>query len=185
MHVRISLGNKFQLNLTVCIFWTKFTQKRYFRTKTEISRGTRFQLKLKICFLEQLSQSRVFPVENGKSERRYWTLHIRISLDTKFHVEQTSLNFGTKRGISCQKRKNWTSTIEFGTFELVYNHFHHIFRLFNVLPNFPFTTSETMRDFYLSTWDIPNALRLRILRNFGKVSKSHRMIAQWPVSPPK
>ena len=31
----------------------------------------------------------------------------------------------------------------------IYNHFHNILRLFDVLPNFPFTTSETMRDYYL------------------------------------
>ena len=30
----------------------------------------------------------------------------------------------------------------------VYNHFH-ILRLFGVLPNFPFTTSEMMYDYYL------------------------------------
>ena len=30
-----------------------------------------------------------------------------------------------------------------------YNHFHNILRLFDVLPNFPFTTSETMGDYYL------------------------------------
>ena len=30
-----------------------------------------------------------------------------------------------------------------------YNHFHNILRLFDVLPNFPFTTSETMWDYYL------------------------------------
>ena len=30
-----------------------------------------------------------------------------------------------------------------------YNHFRIIFRFFNVLPNFPFTTSETMRNYYL------------------------------------
>ena len=29
------------------------------------------------------------------------------------------------------------------------NHFHNILRLFDVLPNFPFTTSETMGDYYL------------------------------------
>ena len=29
------------------------------------------------------------------------------------------------------------------------NHFHNIVRIFDVLPNFPFTTSETMRDYYL------------------------------------
>ena len=31
----------------------------------------------------------------------------------------------------------------------IYNHFHNILRLFDVLPNFPFTTSETMGDYYL------------------------------------
>ena len=30
-----------------------------------------------------------------------------------------------------------------------YNYFHNILRLFDVLPNFPFTTSETMGDYYL------------------------------------
>ena len=30
-----------------------------------------------------------------------------------------------------------------------YNQFHNILRLFNVLPNFPFTTSETMCDYCL------------------------------------
>ena len=29
------------------------------------------------------------------------------------------------------------------------NNFHNILRLFDVLPNFPFTTSETMRDYCL------------------------------------
>ena len=31
----------------------------------------------------------------------------------------------------------------------IYNHFHNILRLFNVLPNFPFSTSEKMGDYYL------------------------------------
>ena len=30
-----------------------------------------------------------------------------------------------------------------------YNHFHNTLRLFVILPNFPFITSETMRDYYL------------------------------------
>ena len=29
------------------------------------------------------------------------------------------------------------------------NHFHNILRLFDVFPNFLFSTSETMRDYYL------------------------------------
>ena len=35
--------------------------------------------------------------------------------------------------------------LKFGT----YNQFHNILRLLDVLPNFPFTTSETMGDYYL------------------------------------
>ena len=35
-----------------------------------------------------------------------------------------------------------------------YNHVRNILRLFDVLPNFPCTTSETMRDYYLWTWYI-------------------------------
>ena len=30
-----------------------------------------------------------------------------------------------------------------------HNYFHNILRIFNVLPNYPFTTSEMMRDYYL------------------------------------
>ena len=32
---------------------------------------------------------------------------------------------------------------------VIRNHFYNILRFFDVLPNFPFTTSETMRDYYL------------------------------------
>ena len=74
-----------------------------------------------------------------------------------------------------------------------YNHFHNILSLFDVLPNFPFTTSETMRDYYLETWYIQVASRVverlriqdpRKLGNIRRVSKPHRMIAQCPVPPP-
>ena len=37
----------------------------------------------------------------------------------------------------------------FEALKTIYNHFHNILRLFDVLPNFPFTTSETMRNYYL------------------------------------
>ena len=33
--------------------------------------------------------------------------------------------------------------------QLTYNHSHNILRLFDVLPNFSFTTSETMHDYYI------------------------------------
>ena len=53
----------------------------------------------------------------------------------------------------------------------VYNHFHNILRLFDVLPNFPFTTSEMMSNYYLQhgiyklPHKLPNNLRLWILGN--------------------
>ena len=35
---------------------------------------------------------------------------------------------------------------------LLVNHFHNILRLFDVLPNFAYTTSKTTVDYYLETW---------------------------------
>ena len=35
LHIWISLNTKFQLNLIILSSWTKFTQKRYFQSKTE------------------------------------------------------------------------------------------------------------------------------------------------------
>ena len=52
-----------------------------------------------------------------------------------------------------------------------YNHFHDILRLFDVLLNFPFTTSETIGDYYLQAWYIrvdprvAQQLKTRILGN--------------------
>ena len=42
----------------------------------------------------------------------------------------------------------------------VNNHFHSNLRFFEVLPSFPFTTIETMRDYYLQTWYIRVASRV-------------------------
>ena len=35
MHIRISIGTKFPLKLTILNFWTKFTKDGYFKSKTE------------------------------------------------------------------------------------------------------------------------------------------------------
>ena len=67
-------------------------------------------------------------------------------------------------------------------------------RLFNVLANFLFTKSETIRDYYLWTWHIRVAswvaerVRTQDLRRLGNIRKAlklHRIIAQCPVSPLK
>ena len=63
------------------------------------------------------------------------------------------------------------------------NEFDNILRFFYVLPNFPFTTSETMRDNKHGIHELPHELPnnlsqdLRKLGNIRKVSKLHRMIA--------
>ena len=71
-----------------------------------------------------------------------------------------------------------------------YNQFHNNLRLFDVLPNFNFTTSERMGNYYLYIWYIgvasPVAEQLktgdlRKIENIRKLSKAHRMAAQCPV----
>ena len=42
-----------------------------------------------------------------------------------------------------------TDTGELKNEQTTYNDFHNILRLFDVLPNFPFTTSETLGGYYL------------------------------------
>ena len=90
-------------------------------------------------------------------------MRIQISLDTKFQLKLTILIFRTnlpKKSIWSKTEKVNTITIEFCIFELVCNHFHNILRLFHVLLNFPFTTSEAMRNYYLQTWYIRVASRV-------------------------
>ena len=55
--------------------------------------------------------------------------------------------------------QNILNALFFWSFACCY-HCHNILRLFDVLTNFPFTTSETMRDYYLQTWCIRVASRV-------------------------
>ena len=64
-----------------------------------------------------------FALETKTSEYRHWIVHIWISLCTKFQLKLAILFFldqvCPKKGISSQKRKNWTNiTIEFCMLEL-------------------------------------------------------------------
>ena len=67
---------------------------------------------------------------------------------------------------------NRTMFVRFDTILMIVlkscNHFHNILRLFDVLKNSPFTTSEAIRDYYLQTWYIRFASRvaeqIKILR---------------------
>ena len=63
------------------------------------------------------------------------------------HIFQTSVP------LICDNRKNRTKGQKqpsfSGEYRAIYNHFHNCLRRFDVLPSFLFTTSETMRDYYL------------------------------------
>ena len=66
------------------------------------------------------------------------------------------------------------------------NQFDNILRLFDVSPNFDFTKSDPMGDYYIWTWYIRvessvakrlKTLELSQIGNIRKVSKLHRMTA--------
>ena len=58
----------------------------------------------------------------------------------KKHREEVKIAYFLYRNVVVKLRNNQ---------DLNHNQLHNILRLFDVLPNFPFTTSETMRDYYL------------------------------------
>ena len=68
-----------------------------------------------------------------------------------------------------------------GAKSICYDLFHNILRLFDVSPNFSFTTSETMRDYYLWTCYIRVASgfaeQLGKLGNIRKALKCQRIIS--------
>ena len=79
------------LKLIILIFWTKFTQKKYFWSKTE------------------------------KSEHNPLIVHIQISRGTKFHLKLKSLLFWTKftqKGYFHWKTEKVDTTIHFYILEL-------------------------------------------------------------------
>ena len=86
--IRISVATKFQLKLTILIFWVKFVQKGYFRSKTK----------------------KVNWIQKG----HHWILYIPSRLAIEFHLKLPILFFWTKfprKKISCWKQKKWTSPL--------------------------------------------------------------------------
>ena len=63
LFIGISVGSKFQLQLTILIFWNKSPKKT------------------------------IFSFENTRNERHHWYLHILISLRAKFQLKLTILTF--------------------------------------------------------------------------------------------
>ena len=108
LHNRISSGTKFQVELTILVFWTRLIQKGFFQSKTnklnttiefckfELVKIPDFNLEFTILsFWNNFSQKGIIPVKNRKSEHLYWVLHVRISLATKFQFKLTFFYFLT------------------------------------------------------------------------------------------
>ena len=124
LHIWISLSLEFHLELTILIFWIKFAQTAYARSKTEkwisplnsacsIYIGTKFQLQLIILiFWNKFAQTGYF-----RPKTKIW-----ISLTIEFYLELTILIFWTKfpqKVYSQSKAEKVDITIEFCMFELV------------------------------------------------------------------
>ena len=87
----MSPATKFQLKLIILVFWTKFAQKRYFRSKTE-----NVNITIEFCLFELVSV-------------------------IKFHLQLTILTFWTnfaQEQYFQSKTKKENSIIEFCIFEL-------------------------------------------------------------------
>ena len=60
-HIQIRVGTKFQFQLIILTFWTKFAKKGYFRSKTE-----RVNIMIEFCMFE------LFYVPNFSLNRQFW-----------------------------------------------------------------------------------------------------------------
>ena len=113
LHNRINLATKFHQKMTVFMFWTKFTQKGYFRLKM-----VKMVITIEFWIFEQPSFSTNWQVRffvsnllkvgvsgRNKSEHHHCILLIRISVSTKFCLKFTIFSFSTKFAQSISGRK--------------------------------------------------------------------------------
>ena len=111
LHLQISLGTKFQLELIILIFLTDLSKKGFSGLKQKkwmphifyiilhipISLEQNFSSDWQFWFLGPNLPEKVCPlVENRKREHQHGILCIWISLGTKFQLELIILSFWTK-----------------------------------------------------------------------------------------
>ena len=92
-----------------------------------------------------------------KHDFHYWQTNVRrISQNIIIHFTTAKRfiyhePFPQHLQQSLSKQANYLKRMnkELGYWIFSYNRFHNVLRLFDVMPNFPFITSETMRDYYL------------------------------------
>ena len=98
------------------------------------------------------------------------------------------LSFYFLRRIKMHYKKKRIPICLFGTSRTqdIANHFHNILRLFDVLTNFFFTTSETMRNSYLQTRYTRVALRIvKRLKKYQESPKTSQNDSLVPSSTPE
>ena len=122
-HIWINLATSCILKQTISIAWTKFALKVYFP-----------------CNSLQRNKTITFSI--------FELVSVQSFILNNFVLGTNLL----KKCIFAPKQKIWKKlhiVIEFNIFKLLCDHFHNMLRLFHVLPNFLFTTSESMSDYYL------------------------------------
>ena len=108
LNKQINLGAKFQLKLTISIFWTKSSQRCYFQSKMEKVNIT-IEFYIFVFFF-------VPNFTSNKQKHNDWVLHIRISVGTKFQLKLTILDFWTNfnlKGYIRSKTETVKTTTEF------------------------------------------------------------------------
>ena len=102
LHIHIILGTKFQLKLTILVFWTKFAQKEYLQSKIEKINITTEVWILELVEVPSFSlnwQFRFFGPNLPKKcifSLKHWILQIQISQSSKLQVKLTVFIFWTK-----------------------------------------------------------------------------------------
>ena len=130
--IQISLGTKFQLKLTILIFWLDLPEKGFFGLKKkkltphifyiilhiQISLVRNFSSNWQFWFFGPNLHKNIFLVKNWKSEHHHWIPHIQISLGTKFQLKLTILIFLTR---FTQKGFFWSKTEKVNTTYFLHN----------------------------------------------------------------
>ena len=127
LEIRISLGTKFQIKLTILSFGVNLTKKRFSSPKqrkwasplnSEYLNWSRYQISPQtdnFGFLDIIYPKRVFLIKKKKKKLTSpLNSNIQISLGTKFELKLTFWFFGPnllKKGISTCKQKKWSSLL--------------------------------------------------------------------------
>ena len=131
LHIRISLDTKFKLKLTILIFWTKFSQKQCFRSKTEkvnttnefyifeLVKITNFSLNCQFWFFgPNLPEKGNSVWKQNLIEYHHCILPIRISVGNKFRLNLTTFIFWTKfaqkEEFGSETERKWTLPLNSG-----------------------------------------------------------------------